>query len=283
MKPTILFIHGMFLNARSWDNWVSYFERRGYFCLAPSWPLHDAEPSYLRENVPAGLGDLGLDALVETYARHAGALADKPIVIGHSLGGLIAQLLAARGLVEAAVPIASVAPNHMVSADWNFLKTSAKITNPFKGHEPFEMTAEIFHETFANTMTEQESDLAYHRFAIHESRKVLRDALGPMGHIDLDAPHAPLLFIAGEKDQIVPDKLNRKNAEAYKDAGSIAEFKEFSGRGHFLCGQPGWEEIAGYVANWLDHHVLAVPAHSGTSEWAEMAANPGQSWRGAEL
>lgn len=257
----ILFIHGMFLTGKSWEKWVPFFEVRGYQCLAPSWPLHDEEPAILRANLPEGLGKLELQTLVETFARYAGGFHEKPIIIGHSLGGLIAQLLVARGLASAAVPICSVAPNAMLSADWGFLKNSAKIANPLKGDDPFEMTEEGFYGAFCNTMTKDENAAAYHRYAVHESRNVLRDAMGKAGHIDLDRPHAPLLFIAAEKDQIIPDKLNRKNADHYTDKGSVTDFKEFANRGHFICGQSGWEDVASYVADWLERN--AVESENG--------------------
>jgi pimeloyl-ACP methyl ester carboxylesterase len=86
---------------------------------------------------------------------------------------------------------------------------------------------------------------------VHESRNVLRDAMGKSGHSHLNQLHAPLLFIAGANDRIIPDKLNYENAEGYTDRASISDFNEFSGRGHFICGQPGWQDIAAYTATWL--------------------------------
>jgi hypothetical protein len=67
-------------------------------------------------------------------------------------------------------------------------------------------------------------------------------------------------FIGGEKDEIIPDKLDKKNAEHYSDKGSVTDFKEFPGRGHFICGQPGWEEVADYAANWLSQQLAANPS-----------------------
>lgn len=251
MKPTILFIHGMFLTAKSWEHWVTYFESRGYHCVAPSWPLHDGEPAVLRAHIPEGTGELALDTLVDHFTRIA-AEHDHPVLIGHSLGGLIAQRVVERGFASAAVCISSVAPNKMLSVDWGFLRNSAQIANPLKGDKPFEMTPEGFHKNFGNCMTETASNEAYERYAVHESRNVLRDAMGKAGQIDVDAPHAPLLFIAAEKDEIIPDKLNEKNAKAYSDKTSVSNFKEFSNRGHFICGQDGWEEVAAYSADWIE-------------------------------
>ncbi len=249
---TIVFVHGMFLNPKSWTRWISYFEERGYRCLALAWPLHEGEPSDLRANVPSGLGELSLNTIVDHISAIVSALPERPIVIGHSVGGLITQILASRGLIEAGVPISSVAPNAMLSFDWSFFKNSALITNPLKGDAPFPMTAEGFHENFANTISEEASNRAYEEYATHDSRNVLRDCMGKAGHIDLDQPHVPLLFISGEEDKIIPAKLDRKNAESYTDENSIAEYEEFPHRGHFICTQNGWEEVAERVAVWLD-------------------------------
>ena len=256
MQPKIVFIHGMFLTSKSWNQWVRYFTGLGYECEAPAWPLHEGEPSALRSNIPKGLGGLTLAELHGHY-RSLISRGDPPILIGHSLGGLLVQKLVAEGLATAGVGICPVAPNKMLSLDWGFLRNTASITNPLAGSAPFEMTPEGFHQNFANTLDEAASNAAYESFAVHESRQVLRDIMGDEGHIDLDAPHAPLLFVGAEKDGIIPPSLVMRNAEAYKDQRSHAEYVEFSGRGHFICGEPRWEEVAERVANWLQAHLAA--------------------------
>ncbi|MEK7954334.1 alpha/beta hydrolase [Luteolibacter soli] len=260
MKPRIIFIHGMFQNSKSWDQypWAAHFEQLGFDVEAPSWPLHEGDPSELRANIPAGLGSLTLS---QVYHHIRGIILqspEKPVVVGHSLGGLIAQKLLAEGLLRAAVGIASVAPNKMLALDWGFLRNSASITNPFAGSDPYEMTPELFHQNFANTLSRGESDAAWSDTAVHESRQVLRDILGEDGEIDMTRPHAPLLLIGAEKDEIIPASLVRRNAHAYEDERSHHEYREFTGRGHFICGEPGWEEIATSISNWLQGHLTAV-------------------------
>src|SRR2546430_2667208 len=115
---TILFIHGMFLNPKSWEHWTAYFEQWDYHCISPAWPFHEGEPSALRRHIPAGLGALSLTTVVDEFARIAASQPEPPIVIGHSMGGLVAQILETRGLAEAAVCISSVAPNAMLTLDW---------------------------------------------------------------------------------------------------------------------------------------------------------------------
>jgi len=253
MKPKIIFIHGMFLTAKSWDRWVDYFEDLGYECHAPSWPMHEEQPDFLRNNIPDHLGDLGLATLYRHHAELLEKQLTPPIVIGHSMGGLLMQKLAAAGLIRAGVGICSVAPNRMLALDWGFLKNSASIVNPFAGDQPYEMMPDVFHQNFGNPMTEEESYSAYLDFAVHESRQVLRNVMGEDGHIEMDKPHVPLLFIGASGDRIIPSSLVERNALAYTDAGSVCEFMEFAGKGHFICGQDGWEEVARHIARWIEN------------------------------
>jgi len=270
--PTAMFIHGMFLNPKSWTAWRGYFEQRGYDCIAPAWPLHEGDPAELREHVPAGLGDLSLDAVLEAMARAAAPHADL-VLIGHSVGGLLVQRLIARGVGRYGVPICSVAPNRMLTFDWSFLRNSAAIANPLAGDSLHRMTAEGFHKNFANTMSERDAEAAWRTYAMHESRNVLRDCLGDAGHIDLDRPHAPMLFVGAEKDEIIPPELCAKNAKAYTDPGSLCDYAEFQNRSHFICTEPDWEEVAATVANWLDEQQRAASGASMEAWRVEAARN----------
>lgn len=250
MKETVLFIHGMFQNAKSWRNWVRCFSTRGYDCIAESWPLHVGEPADLRTNPPPCLGDLRLQTVIDYYAELIRIRTIRPIAVGHSAGGLVVQKLVELGVVRAGVAVASAAPNRMLAFDWRFLSYCLEIANPFGGDAYFEMTPDAFHRDFANTLTEVESNAAYEEFATYESRNVLRDCVLESGHIDLKKPHVPLLFIAAERDNIIPPQLSERNAAAYETG--IANYVMFPNRGHFLCGEPGWEEVAQYAADWSD-------------------------------
>lgn len=263
----IVFVHGMFQNPKSWNHWIRVFSDKGYDCIAPAWPLHEGEPAALRQDPPSGLGELGLD---EIYASIVGTVSnlDRPLVVGHSVGGLIAQKLLAADLVSGAVAISSVAPNAMLDFDWGFIKNSAVIANPLKGDEPVFMDAETFHDAFANTLTEEQAAAAFIETATHDSRNVLRDCMGVAGKIDLSRPHAPLLLIAAEKDEIIPAHLTERNFTAYDDNGSVTAFQEFPNRSHYICNEPGWEEVATFVAEWLDASFPAPsrdPATVGTT------------------
>jgi pimeloyl-ACP methyl ester carboxylesterase len=251
MGGTIVFIHGMFLTPKSWEGWQRFFTARGFHCLAPAWPWHDGEPKALRHHIPAETGHVALRDVVDEFAAVAAAQPEKPILIGHSVGGLVAQVLVNRGLARAGVCISSMAPNGMITFDWGFLRTGAAIANPLVGDTPYRMTEKRFRGGFCNTMTEEQTHAAYAKYAVHESRNVLRGCLGPAGRVDLDRTHAPLLFVSGDQDHMFPEKLARKNADAYTPDAGVVDFKEFAGRGHFICGQPGWQEVASYIDGWL--------------------------------
>lgn len=254
----IIFVHGMFQNPKSWEKWIGRFSSAGHNCVAPAWPLHEGEPRSLRDNVPEGLGDLSLGDVIASIEQVVRGY-DKPVLIGHSVGGLIAQVLLARGLLSAAVAIDSVAPNAMIDLDWGFLKNSAIIANPLMGNAPILMDAKTFHGAFANTLSEDAAASEFEATATHDSRNVLRGCMGADGKVDVDAPHAPLLLIGGEEDQIIPAHLTEKNFKAYSDAGSVTEFAPFAGRSHYICNEPGWEEVANQALAFVERNVALVP------------------------
>lgn len=254
MNPTIVFIHGMFLTGQSWSEWVNFFQWRGYRALAPSWPLHDVEPSELRERCPKELSELALETVVEHFARVVHAEEVSPILVGHSVGGLVVQRLIAAGLGEAGVCLAPVAPNGMLSFEGGAFRELAERQEVERGGGVFELTKELFHRDFANSLSPGEAALAYERWVVPGSRRVAADCLGPAGRVDLERPHAPLLFVGGERDRLIPDVLCEWNARAYTDPGSVSDFRLFLGRSHFIPGEPGWEEVATQVSDWLSIH-----------------------------
>jgi pimeloyl-ACP methyl ester carboxylesterase len=259
--PTVMFIHGMFLTPKIWSPWRSYFEQRGYDCVAPAWPLHEGEPAELRERPPVGLGTLGLATVIDAMERAAAPYSDL-ILIGYSMGGLLVQRLVAKGIGRYGVAVCSVAPNRMLAFDWSFLRNSAAITNPLAGDAPCRMDAADFHRNFANTLDAQGAYEAWQAHAVHESRNVLRDCLGEAGHIDLERPHVPLLFVGAEKDEIIPPQLCERNAKAYTDPHSLSDYDQIRDRSHFICGEPGWDEVAATIANWLDEQRRAAEGAS---------------------
>jgi len=260
MRSKIVFIHGMFLNPKSWDAWISHFRGLGYECEAPAWPYHVGEPSQLRSAISAELGSLDLATVYSYFQRRLRRKADFPILIGHSMGGLLVQKLVSEGLASAGVCLVSVAPNKMLGADWGFPRNCVSIANPLAGDDPYQLTEETFCRTFANTLSESEGHAAYQAYVVPESRQIMRDIMGSEATVDLDSPHVPLLFVGAEKDEFIPPSLVARNASDYADKRSHCEYVEFPNRSHFICGQPGWQDVADRVSHWLDATLHAVRA-----------------------
>jgi pimeloyl-ACP methyl ester carboxylesterase len=240
---TIVFIHGMYMTPLCWEHWVPWFEKKGYRCLAPGWPGREAAPEALRAAHPdSRLGALGV-------IRKTG---EKPILIGHSMGALTAQLLLQRGVASAAVAIDSAPPSGVITPKWSFLRSNWPHITPFTRQDvPVQTTLKRFSYTFVHTLTPARQQSVFYRYVVSESRHIPRQSLGRTAHVDFKAPHAPLLLIAGSEDHIIPASLSQANFRKYTDKGSITSFKEFAGRTHFIIGQENWREVAQFTADWL--------------------------------
>jgi pimeloyl-ACP methyl ester carboxylesterase len=252
MSKTIVFVHGMYLNGTSWAPWADWASKRGFSTHAPSWPFHDGSPATLRSAIDPALGKLDFLTVLEHFKRFIDTLPERPAVVGHSIGGLLAQKLLADGFATSAVAISSAPPQGIFTLDPTFTKANLPHVNPFAGNAPVEMTPERFHFTFCNTMTRAESDTAFEQFVVPESRNVPRSTLTKQAHIDWNAPHPPLLFLTGDSDHLTPLALVRKNFDAYRDTSSTREFLSYAGRSHFMCNQGGWEEVADRAFDWIE-------------------------------
>lgn len=252
VSKSIVFIHGLFQNPYSWTEWETYFEEKGYTCHAPAYPYHDGVPSDLRKTPDSKLGALAFRQVVDSLSNYIDGLPEKPFLIGHSMGGLAVQKLIAINKGIAGVCIDTAPPKGIFTLSWSFLKANLPTISPLKGDSVCLPDIKWFQYAFCNTMSLQETAFEYDKFVVPESRNIPRSTAGKDGYIDFRKPHNPLLFIAGEKDHIVPSSLNKKNYYAYKDKNSIADFKEFSGRTHYICGQKNWQEVAAFIYNWLN-------------------------------
>jgi pimeloyl-ACP methyl ester carboxylesterase len=250
-SKTIVLIHGLFVNPKSWSDWKAFFEAKGYTVHTPANPSHAGEPRDLWKNVDPKLGKVSFEDVVMNIANFIDTLPEKPILIGHSLGGLTVQKLLEMGKGVAGVTIDGAAPAGIVTTKWSFWKSNFTVINYFKGNAPFLPTKEWFHYTFGNNLSKAASDKVFDDIVVPESRNIARSTLSGFGKIDMKKAHAPLLFIAGGKDNIIPASLNRKNFQAYTDKNSVTEYREFANRSHFTCGEEGWEEVANFVADWL--------------------------------
>ena len=174
------------------------------------------------------------------------------MLVGHSMGGLVAQLLLARGVAAAGVAIDSAPPAGVFTSQPSFLKANWPMINPLHPvHEPHMITFEEFAYAFANTLTEAEQRAMYERYMVPESRLIPRDSLGAAGHVDFSAPHVPLLLVSGGEDHIIPAALNRHNFTHYHDADSVTVLEDFPGRDHLTILESGWGDVADFVLEWL--------------------------------
>ncbi|MDT3400963.1 alpha/beta hydrolase [Mucilaginibacter terrae] len=250
----IVFITGAFVSSDCWTEWKSYFEQRGYQTLAPAWPFKDAPACTLRQRHPdADVAGQRLDKLTAYFRNIVRSLPEKPILIGHSMGGLITQLLIQDGLAAAGIAIHSLQPKGVFTFKYSFYKAGWPALGFFTNTgKTYLMSFPEWQYAFTNGMPFEAQKEAYYNLLVPESKLLIRDATTDAAKIDFSQPHAPLLFVAGSDDRFIPPSLNRTNYRKYNDSTSVTDYKEFADRNHFVLGQPGWQEIADYIINWLN-------------------------------
>ena len=253
---TVVFIHGMFMTPKTWDKWQVHFQERGYSTLAPAWPLHDGPiKQQWSAEARTALGKLTLDDVIESYRRVLRALPEKPIVIGHSMGGLVAQKLLSEGLAAKAVAIDSAPASGLIVLQWSFIRSNWAVISPFaSADEAYGPSLADFRYAFANCLPDAESQAIYDDYMVPESRLVGRGTTTKAAKIDFSKPHGPLLMIAGGRDHIIPAALNRKNLGKYSDESSVADFHQFDDKCHALVVDQNWKDVADYAGTWLESH-----------------------------
>lgn len=255
---TVVLVHGLWMTPRSWEGWVAHYEAKGLTVVAPAYPGFEIEVEALREN-PDIIANLTVTETVDHLAKVIESLSAPPIIMGHSFGGTLTQLLLARGLGAAGVVVDS-APTEGVRVNPISQARSLfpALKNPANRHKAVAFTPEEFHYAFTNTLTEEDSLAAWERYAIAAPGNWVWEyglfANFKPGHqdtwVDYGADRAPLLFIAGEKDHIMPPSVNRSNAKHYAKSPALTDYHEFPGRDHWICAAPGWEEVADHALDW---------------------------------
>jgi pimeloyl-ACP methyl ester carboxylesterase len=250
---TIVFITGSFVNNSIWDDWRTYFEMNGYITIAPSWPYKESTTDELRRRQPdSAIASVGLQQLVEHYAMILKQLPEKAILIGHSLGGLVTQLLLQKDLAMAGVVIHSFPPKGIAGLRFSFWKSLWAPLGFFTSEKKsYLMKFSQWQYAYTNGMSLSQQRNGYQQFVVPESKKVVRDIMTAIAKIDFKKIHAPLLFLSGSEDRLMPASLNYSNYKNYLQNGSITEFKEFKGKNHFVIKHPDWHETAGFILNWL--------------------------------
>jgi pimeloyl-ACP methyl ester carboxylesterase len=254
-SDTIVLVHGLWMTPRSWEHWVERYTQRGFKVIAPAYPGLEVEVEALRID-PSPIETLTIEQVAHHYETIIRGLPRPPIIMGHSFGGAFVQILLDRGLGVAGVAIDSVQVKGILRLPLSTIKAALPVlSNPANRHKAVPFTLEQFRYAFTNTLSEPASATVYERYHVPAPGRFLFDgALANFNphaatRVDFDREdRAPLLFIAGGEDHLVPPSLNKSNARHY-NTGIIA-YKEFPGRSHYTLGQAGWEEVADYALEW---------------------------------
>ena len=271
-RVPLMLIHGAWLSARSWENFSGYFESRGFAVSAPEWPRKHGDVEALRADAES-LEGLGLTEIVDHYEQQVRALAEPPVLVGHSFGGLIVELLLDRGLGRAGVALSPAPPKGILVLPFSSLKAAAPtLAHPSKWHGVVTLTLEEFTYGFVNTFSAEDAAAAYERYAVPETGQIFYEAgfasfhLNPPSEVHFkSAERAPLLIVGAEKDNTVPASLARKQFDKYERSPAETEYIEFEGRPHLLMAAEGWEEVAEAIGSWLDGVGSATPPAEGAS------------------
>ncbi|HEY5062227.1 MAG TPA: alpha/beta hydrolase [Gemmatimonadaceae bacterium] len=262
---TIVLIHGLWLTASSWERWVERYTSRGYRVIARSWPGMEGDIEQLRRD-PSGITGLGVAEIVDHYARIVGDLEQPPIIMGHSFGGLITEILLDRGLGAAGVAMDPAPVKGIFVLPFASLKSALPaLKNPFRQHEAVALTPEQFHYGFTNHLSAEESLPVYERFAVPGPNHVLFQAslanFNPHAATTVNFANderAPLLLIGGGRDHTVPASVTRANFELFNQSPAVTEYKEYPERTHWTIGQDGWEDVADFALGWATEHATPL-------------------------
>jgi pimeloyl-ACP methyl ester carboxylesterase len=258
----VVFIHGLWLSASSWQPWVDLFRENGYAPVAPEWPGTPESPEEARahpEKIPAGIAEVAAH-----FKKVIDGLPSKPIVIGHSFGGLITQNLLGRDLAVAGVAIDPAPIKGVLSLPPSALRVaSVALRNPANRNRAVALTATEFRYGFGNELSGKESEELYQKWAIPSPGRVLFEAA--LANFTRNSPakvdtrnntRGPLLVTAAQKDHTVPPAVSHATVKLYRHSSATTDFQQFAGRGHSLTVDSGWREVADAVLDWLKRHSL---------------------------
>ena len=271
---TIVLIHGFWVTPRSWEEWKAHYEAKGYRVLTPAYPGFEVEVEALNAD-PSPIERLQVDDVVARLEAVVGELDPPPIIMGHSAGGVFTQLLLDRGYGAAGVAINSAPTEGVKVVPLSQIKSTFPVLrNPANRHKAVGFTFEQWQYAFTNTFDEDEARRLYERYHIPASGNVFWGSVLANIHPGKDATYvdyrnddrAPLLFISGTDDHLMPPSVQRSNAKHYKSA-TVTEITEYTGP-HLLPSAPGWQEVADYALDWAVDQAAAWAARPGVPSTA---------------
>ena len=250
-RTPVVFIHGLWLLASSWDRWAGYFDQAGYAPVSPGWP---DDPRTVEEALanPEVFADKTIGQVADHYTSVIGRLGRKPAVIGHSFGGLLAQIVAGRGLAAVTVAIDPAPFRGIPQLPLSALRASSPVlSNPASRHRAVPLTYEQFRYSFANAVDEDQARRLFDTFAVPAPGAPLWQAaaanFNPRTEDKVNTKNpdrGPMLIVSGEQDHTVPHVLAHAAYERQRKNPGVTEFTEIPGRGHALTIDDGWQEVA---------------------------------------
>ena len=273
-RVPLMLIHGAWLSARSWENYADYFDKRGFAVSTPEWPRKHGDVEELRAGTEE-LKGLGLDEIVDHHEALVRELDQPPVLIGHSYGGLIVELLLDRGLGRAGVAMSPAPPKGILVLPFSTLKAaSPALAHPSRWHGVVTLTPEEFTYGFVNTFSPEDAAAAYERYAVPETGQIFYEAgfanfhLHPPTEVHFKSgDRAPLLVVGATEDHTVPASLSKAQFEKYEASSAKTDYLEFDGRPHLHMAAPDWQEVAAAIESWLDG-VLEAPAATAPAQGA---------------
>ena len=249
-KTPVVFIHGLWLLPSSWDRWATVFEEAGYTPLTPGWPDDPQTVEEANAN-PDTFAKKTVGQVADHFGEVIEKLDKKPAVVGHSFGGLLAQIVAGRGLSAVSVAIDPAPFRGVLPLPISALKSSKPVLqNPANRSRAVPLTYEQFRYGFANAVSEEEATELYNEFAVPAAGAPLFQAatanLNPWTEAKVNSKNpnrGPLLLISGEKDHTVPWAITNASYKKQKRNEGVTEIKEIPNRGHALTIDSGWREV----------------------------------------
>jgi alpha-beta hydrolase superfamily lysophospholipase len=254
----VVFIHGLWLHATSWNPWIDHFRAAGYAPVAPGWPHEPATVELAREH-PDAVAGIGIDDATEHFASIIAGLERPPVIVGHSFGGLITEKLLGQGIGRAGVAIDPAQIKGVLPLPLAQLRAGLPaLGNPANLHRAVSLSEKEFRFGFGNALTDEESADLHRRWTIPSPARPLFQAaaanfvLHSQAEVDTRrADRGPLLLMSGTADHTVPDVVTRSTFKQYRDSTAVTELKQFEGRGHSLTIDSGWRDVADAVLGWL--------------------------------